>query len=179
MRLKQFSSNGLTLSIVPSAEQAGYGRVFLEVDDLRFGQDSFDEELDLFFYAAFNGFTSLKGVYPHLMNINAEQYRSLVNSVYDRCYSPVLFGAADGDVLVESTILRMEMAFDETLIGVLSDQDNERIVLHASCGGAALTLPQGTLHHLFSEAAGWVEKMIPPSGIYKGRKLSELWGEVV
>ena len=118
MSLKQFSLNGLTLSIAPSSEHAGFGRVFLEVAGLRFGQDSVDEELDLFFYAAFNGFKSLSGVYPHLMNISSEQYRSLVNSVYDRCYSPVLFGEADGDVLVESTILRMEMAFDETLIGV-------------------------------------------------------------
>ena len=179
MSLKQFSLNGLTLSIAPSAEQAGYGRVFLEAAGLRFGQDSVDEELDLFFYAAFHGFKSLSGVYPHLMNISSEQYRSLVNSVYDRCYSPVLFGEADGDVLVESTILRMEMAFDETLIGVFSDRDQERIVLHASCGGAELTLPQGTLRHIFSEAAGWVEKMIPPSGIYKGRKLSELWAEII
>ena len=41
--------NGLTLSIAPSSEQAGFGRVFLDVAGLRFGQDSVDEELDLFF----------------------------------------------------------------------------------------------------------------------------------
>ena len=49
MRLKQFSLNGLTLAIAPSSEHAGYGRVFLEAAGLRFGQDSVDEELDLFF----------------------------------------------------------------------------------------------------------------------------------
>ena len=26
---------------------------------------------------------------------------------------------------------------------------------------------------------GWVEKVIPPSDIYKGRQLSELWAEVI
>ena len=70
MSLKQFSLNGLTLSIAPSSEHAGYGRVFLEAAGLRFGQDSVDEELDLFFYAAFHGFKSLSGVYPHLMANN-------------------------------------------------------------------------------------------------------------
>ena len=76
-----------------------------------------------------------------------------------------------------SASLLFDKAFEEgpALIKALC----ARITPSADGVDAELTLPQGTLRHIFSEAAGWVEKVIPPSGIYKGRKLSELWAEVI
>lgn len=174
MKEEKFSLNGIVLILLMSSVNPGWGRVFIEANGQRFGQDDFDEELDLLFYAAANGFRSLSGKYPHLMNVSPEQYCSLVDSVYDDCYDPELWGVDNGNELVESTILRIEQAFDHTLIGLLSDGRSERIVFKGGDKAEALILPRLTLWNLFCHVAHWVEKNVPTSGFFKGQ-LSEVW----
>lgn len=157
----------VALEISLSATYRGWGRVFIWIDGIRFGQDDFDEELDDFFLRA------LKDVERDVLNfcisehVTGSDYKRLVDLAYDDEFDGAMLGIPEvgGDDFVESTIIRWPSAFDRTLLGCVPAKNADHIVAfdyERKISGSKI-VEKGTLWRVLRMAGDWCLGHVPPS----------------
>ena len=70
------------LECIVSNEKEMLGRIFLYVNNIRFGQDSFDEELVPYFFGAVRE-TFFYNEVPGLIKLSVSEFIELLNCIYD------------------------------------------------------------------------------------------------
>ncbi|MBQ1782333.1 MAG: hypothetical protein II007_01625 [Gammaproteobacteria bacterium] len=160
-------ASSVALEISLSATYRGWGRVFIWIDGIRFGQDDFDEELDHFFHRALKDVERNTAHFYVSKHVSGSDYKRLVDLAYDDEFDGAMLGIPEigGGDFVESTIIRWPYAFDRILLGCVPAESADHIVAfddERKVSGSKM-VDKGTLWSVLKMAGDWCLEHVPPS----------------
>jgi hypothetical protein len=126
--------SSFALECVVSLNSPMMGRVFMYVNNKKFGQDHFDEELDAFFFRVIKNIKSINNEFPELFSLTAREFMQLIDCIYEDFCTPLCNKfkefEAKASLIDWNGILRVEYAFDDILIGHISTGRKEKIIIN-------------------------------------------------